>query len=492
MIKKIKLLVKSEGLLGRSLLGSGWLGFGTFIDHFGRFLRNIILTRLLAPETFGLMATLIAAVSALEAIAEVGLGQSIIRNKDGAKYEFLNIVWWMSAVRGLLLYLIAIIAAPFISHIYHKPEATELLRIGFTVFLFSGLMSPGVFALAKELRFKRWVALMQGAGLIGVIVAVILGFIMKNVWALVIAFIVEGFLRFVLSFMVCPFKPVLKFEIRYVHEVLRFSKGLFGLPLLMMIYFQTDIFVVGKILSLAILGKYTLAKTIAEIPTAFLGKIVNPVLMSALSAMQDNLDKFFATLMKMMQVLTMFISPVIAFFIVCSGPILTFFYGKNYTEMAVPLSVLSVSYLITMLTGLIMEAYFALGKPDLHRNSALARTFVIVILIYPLTVTFGAFGAALAIVIAIATSLFVQFYYVNKLYGVAPSQFIMHLIPGLKYSLIVFIPGLSLKYFGKLQGREMLISGIALCIIAWVVIIISIRPLLDGLIRLKTQKAIVL
>ena len=42
-VNKIICAAKAEGLLGKSLRGSGFLAIGSFIENLGRFVRNIIL-----------------------------------------------------------------------------------------------------------------------------------------------------------------------------------------------------------------------------------------------------------------------------------------------------------------------------------------------------------------------------------------------------------------------------------------------------------------
>ena len=96
------------------------------------------------------MGTVMAAVSAIEAMAEVGLTQSVIQHKDGADEQFLNLIWWMSLLRASALYVIAYIASPWIADFYARPDSVVLLRTGFLIILLNGLISPAVHALQKR------------------------------------------------------------------------------------------------------------------------------------------------------------------------------------------------------------------------------------------------------------------------------------------------------------------------------------------------------
>ena len=150
----IKKLIHSKNLLGRSARGGSILMAGSFVENGLRFIRNIILARLLPPEAFGLMATVLASVAVIEAFSEVGLRQSVIQNKNGSKEGFLNITWWIASVRGFALFAIGFFAAPFICDFYGKPESVLLIRTGFLAILFNGFLSPKVHVLEKEMRLK--------------------------------------------------------------------------------------------------------------------------------------------------------------------------------------------------------------------------------------------------------------------------------------------------------------------------------------------------
>ena len=283
----IKKLIHSKNLLGRSARGGSILMAGSFVENGLRFIRNIILARLLAPEAFGLMATVLASVAVIEAFSEVGLRQSVIQNKNGSKEGFLNITWWIASVRGFALFAIGFFAAPFICDFYGKPESVLLIRTGFLAILFNGFLSPKVHVLEKEMRFKNWVFLMQGAGVLGVLITVMSALMLMNVWALVIGFVAESCIRSLSSFLFFPIIPRLNFNQVFLKDIIDFSKRIFGLPILMMIFSQADIFVIGKVLSLEQLGIYSLARSLAELPNTFLSKIINPIVLPAFSSIQD-------------------------------------------------------------------------------------------------------------------------------------------------------------------------------------------------------------
>jgi len=467
ILNKIKTLTNSEGLLWRCVRGGGILTAGSSVENLSRFVRNIILARLLAPEAFGLIATALAAVAVMEAFSEVGFRQSVIQNKDGNKRKFLNIIWWLSSLRGLILYGIGYFTAPIICDFYNQPELLLILRTIFLVILFKGLISPRVHVLEKNLQFPRWVIIMQGSGVLGVLIAIVSVFFLYNVWALVLGYISEALISCVLSFILCPFIPRFRVESAYLPDILRFSRRMFGIPILTMLFIRTDIFVIGKVLTLGQLGMYSLARNLAGLPNAFLSKIIQPLVLPALSSIQDDNDKLKDTLLIMTRVTATFGVPFIAFLAVFSKPILSLVYGSQYAAVAIPFSILCIYAMLFLSSTFIMNLYIAIGKPHIHRASAIVRTVLFLLMIYPATKNFGLTGASSSLLIAMCSSLAVQLIYLKKLINFRLYEYFNCWLRGLILSLFVIIPGILFNALFSSQGMEPIVIGILSCFIAW-------------------------
>ncbi|MFA5240239.1 MAG: oligosaccharide flippase family protein, partial [Phycisphaerae bacterium] len=150
-------VVRGNNLKARSARGAISLGIGSILERGLRLVRNMILARLLVPDEFGLMAIVLAAATTFEAFTEVGVKQSVIHNKKGDETEYLNVAWWFQAVRGLALFVVGFIIAPWIGAFYNNPGLLPLLRVSFIAILFNGFMSPRVYVLEKKIQFGKYV-----------------------------------------------------------------------------------------------------------------------------------------------------------------------------------------------------------------------------------------------------------------------------------------------------------------------------------------------
>lgn len=467
IILNIKELLSQKNLLGRSALAGSILTAGSLAENGLRFIRNIVLARLLAPEAFGLMATVLAAVAFVEAFSEVGLRQSVIQNKNGADKDFLNINWWISSMRGLFLFTAGYFAAPLICDFYRTPESVLIVRTAFLAILFAGLMSPKVHVLEKEMKFKQWVYLMQGSGVLGILITIVSAFILNNVWALVFGYVAESCIRLLLSFIFFPIRPRLNLNPVFLKQIVDFSKRMFGLPILAMICLQVDIFVIGKVLSMWQLGIYSLARGLSEVPNTFLSKIIHPIVLPALSSMQDDKYKIKSSLLTLTKWTSVFGMPLFAFLAIFAEPILSIVYGVQYGIAALPFAILCVANLIALCSSYIVNMYIAIGQPNIHRIASLARTVLLLSLIYPATKHFGLAGSAVAVLASMSLLLIIQVVYLKKLLGIQYHEYIESWAEGIAMCLIVVIPGILMKILVISETIWHLLIGILLCLTAW-------------------------
>ena len=92
-----------------------------------RLVSNLILTRILFPEAFGMMALITVFSGALEMFSDTRINASIIQSKRGHERIYLNTAWTIQILRGILLYMAALFFAVPAAEFYGEPMLAELL-----------------------------------------------------------------------------------------------------------------------------------------------------------------------------------------------------------------------------------------------------------------------------------------------------------------------------------------------------------------------------
>lgn len=413
------------------------LAAGTLVERLARFGRNMVLTRIIAPDQFGLMAIVLATIALFEAITEVGVSQAVIQNRRGKLPEFLNVAWWINTVRGLAIFVIAAPLSPLIAAFYSEPTLAPILVVAFSSMVFAGMTSPKVYALQRQFRFGESVAITQGAGLLGTGLTLVLGMVWQNVWALVIGTVFEAFVRFVLSFVLCPIRPSLRIDKQSRRELFAFTKGMMGLAFMTFLVSQADIFVLGRVASTQVLGLYSMAVTLAMFPQSLFAKIVQPLVVPILTAFQDSIEQMRAAYLRLERLVWLFGLPMAATMTVAAEPLLTVVYGLPYAAVAVPFGVIAFYSVVYMASMVSFSVYLAMARPELQRSFTLLRALLLVASIYPLSVTFGPVGAASSVLGALVLAMLLQVRNLKRVIGLGFVEYLGTLRAGVLAGLVV-------------------------------------------------------
>ena len=98
-------------LKSRMFKAAGWLIGSNVTGQLLRLIRNLILTRLLQPEAFGLVAAVNTLYFGLVMFSDLGVWQSVIRSEHSEDPRFLGTAWSVQLLRGTLLFFIVLAIA---------------------------------------------------------------------------------------------------------------------------------------------------------------------------------------------------------------------------------------------------------------------------------------------------------------------------------------------------------------------------------------------
>jgi O-antigen/teichoic acid export membrane protein len=426
-------------LAGRAVRGAMILGMGSGAENLLRFVRNIILVRILAPEAFGAMAIVLSVSALLESFTEVGIKEAIIQNPKGEDRRFLNGAWWLSFARAAALFASAYIASPYLARFYEIPDLTNLMRVAFLTILFNGLISSRAYAAIKRMDFKRWITVFHGGGAVGILAAIGLSFIMRNVWALAIGFTVEAAARMILSYLICPFRPRLDFDRESMRALLRYSRGMIGLPILTFIFLRCDIFVIGKLCTIDQLGQYTMAVALARIPSQFVTSVASRLVMPMFSDIQGDKDRVNDLIETVTSKIVLFFFPLFFFVAFYGESVLRLVYVPRYSAVAVPFTIVFGAEVLRIGSVPIVAFYLGSGRPELHRLFTGVRAALMFVMIYPAVRFLGATGAALAVFGATMVGYVIQVGRIREITGLDLRKYAHLHVQALGISLCVVV-----------------------------------------------------
>ncbi len=271
-----------NSLKARAVRGSVWTVAAMGTEYALRFASSLILTRLLLPEAFGLVALASVVMTGLTMFSDIGVAPAIVRDPHGDDPKFLNTLWTAQAVRGVFLWIIASLAAWPLAIGFGQPQLVELLPVAAAAAVFDGLLSTKYHLLRRHMLIGRLSLLELVARAIGIVITITLALLMRSVWALIIGWVIGSVLRTTLSHLWLA-GPANRFEwhresfARQYH----FGKWIFLSSVLYFVASQGDRVFLGKLVEMDTLGVYAIAVMLATTGWSVMEKLVRGVLFPA-------------------------------------------------------------------------------------------------------------------------------------------------------------------------------------------------------------------
>ncbi len=236
----------------------------------GQFLRlasNLILTRLLFPEAFGMMALVSVIMQGLAMFSDVGVSPSIMQSKRGDDQKFLDTAWTIQVIRGVFLWIAACLLAVPVASLYGEPLLAWILPSAGISLLVAGFNPTRLDTASRHLLIGRLTGLDLAVQALTLVIAILLSWYLQSVWALVISGIVSTILLlFAYNIFLPGQRNRFQWEREAAAELIGFGKWIFLSTICGFLYMQGDKLLIGKFLTLDQFGIYNIGFFLASFP----------------------------------------------------------------------------------------------------------------------------------------------------------------------------------------------------------------------------------
>jgi len=341
-----------------------WALSGYAAGQMVRLASNLVLTRLLVQEAFGLMAIVSVVLQGLMLFSDVGINRAIVQNKRGEDPLFVDTAFTIQVVRGVALWLATCVAARPLAALYDAPLLAQVLPIAGLNLLASGFNSTKLLTQNRKLAQKQLAKVEVGSQLLGTIVMVALALMWRSVWALIVGSMAISFFKMVLSHTILSgARNRLRWHRPDAAEMFQLGRWLFVGTALTFLASQSDRLIFGKLVPLATLGVYNIAVSLAAMPMAALGQLVWNVLFPVLSRKFES-DEGAATALREVRAPVLLMGGVLTATMAAAGPfIIDALYDDRYAAAGWMLRILALTTWFALLQASLTAAAIARGRP---------------------------------------------------------------------------------------------------------------------------------
>lgn len=378
-----------QSLGGRARTGTFWLIAGFGLGQIMRLGANVALAALLFEEVFALMAIVMAVMMGLAMFSDIGLRTNVIQHPRGDDPDFLNTAWTLQVIRGVGLFVVTLLLAWPISQFYgaNDAKAYELLYlipiVGLTS-LINGFYSAKLMTAARHLRIKEITRIEFIVGPFHVAVMLLLAWYMRSAYALAIASVLSAALHTVLTYRMLDGPPSsFRWDRPSVAAIISFGKWVFVSTVISFLAIQLDRLALAAMFSLAEVGVYSIAVSLAVIVPTLATSLQSTVLFPWYSrklAEGVPLPEAFARTRMAMMTLSSFLCTLL---FAGATSFFSLAYDHRYTQGSVLLHILAAGAWFSCLEAMYGATFFAAGRPKWAAISSASKvaTFATLLLL---------------------------------------------------------------------------------------------------------------
>lgn len=353
---------------------------------------NMILARILAPEAFGVIATITMIISFADMFTDAGFQKYLVQHEFSSekdKHNNANVAFWTNFIVSILLWGIITIFNEQIATMVGNPGLGLVIIVASIQLPLTSFSSIQMALFRRDFDFKTLFIVRVISITIPLIVTIPLALFGLSYWSLIIGTIcVQIFNAVILTFK-SRWKPKLFYRVRILRKMLSFSIWSLAEAISIWLTVWIDAFIIGYYLNEYYLGIYKTSTTMVNSFLALITAATVPVLFSALSRLQNNKDEFEKMFLKFQRLVSILVLPLGVGVFLYSDLATKMMLGSQWAEASDVIGIWALtSSLVIVLSHFCSEVYRAKGRPKL---SFLAQILHLVVLV-PVCVISSKYG----------------------------------------------------------------------------------------------------
>lgn len=396
----------------RVLRAGGWNLAGYALSQAIRLGSSLIMTRLLVPEMFGIIAVAQVLIFGLALFSDVGLTQNVIQSRRGEEPLYLNTLWAVQILRGGLMCLVGLLLGLALESArrigwlpqgtaYADPHLPAVIAVLSFTALIGGFESTKIGIARRKMSFAAITKMELACQLVALCGMVLWAGIDRSIWALVAGGVIASVVRTVLSHAALPgLANRWQWEKQAFWEIFGFGKWIFLTSILGFLVMSSDRLLLGGLVNSEVLGVYSIAFLVFSAFRNALSRIIGSVGLPAFSEVaRESPSKLRETYYRFRIPIDCAALSLAGFFFSAGSLIIWILFDARYQDAGPILEILALLLVMTRY-DVVDQCYLALGRPKLTIPAEIVHIAGMYLLV-PVVFHYSGFsGAVWAIVVA--------------------------------------------------------------------------------------------
>ena len=298
-----------KGLETKVASGIAWSFLEKILTMVIQMVVSIIVARELMPEDFGVMAIMTFFTSVALAIVDSGFSQALIRKESPSDSDYRTVLYFNLAMSVVLYGVLVAVAYP-VAMLYDAPVIWTRAPVLFLVLPINALCVVQTVMFTREFRFALLSKVVFVASLVSGVVAVVMAVMGWGIWALVAQRLLMMGIKALAFWSIRRWRSDAPLSLASLRAMAPFSLRLLATDLIASVYNNVAQLFIGKIHNTSMLGYYSQAQKLKDLPVISTVQAVQGVTFPALSQIKDDDTKFSAGYLRISEMLAFVVFPL--------------------------------------------------------------------------------------------------------------------------------------------------------------------------------------
>lgn len=458
--------------------GVRWMGTGQVAGQIVRIAMMLVLTRLLTPAEFGIVALVTVVTGFFERVlGDTGTTAAVVREPTLDQGLASSVFWWNLTIGVATSAGFIALGAP-IARILGEPSAANLVRVVGLMALVNAFGHVQRALLRRRLQFRS-LAMVNFTNALGTAVATIgLAVAGWGEWALVVGGLIGTFVSVALAWVVSSWRPSLIFARERLRRISTFSTNLSLQNLFGYISFAGDRFIIGRFIGTTELGYYGLANRLLRYPLQTSMQTYREVVFPTLARIQDDDRAVLRAYVRTVSGIAFLLLPFCLTLTAVAGPMVPALLGAEWvpaTDVVAIMALVGALQSLAITTGSI---YLAKARTDLSLRWQMFSSAVLMAS-YSIGAFWGVTGVAWGFLAGIALLTYPAFRIPLGLIGGRPADVARPIAPTLAASAAAAGGAfLTIQIVGRSGGGNwpQLLAGLGTAALVYGGYVLVVRP----------------
>ncbi len=373
-----------------------------------------VLTRLLSPADFGIMAIVTVAIGISSLLADGGINRAYVQRQTVSREERSSL-YWLGIILGCATSLLLVSLSPTLAKIFGDQRLSPLIMLTSLLFVITSMAQQLRMTAEKKLEFRRIFFIDLVSSLFGFLIALCAAYTGYGVYSLVFAVLASATIGSGLAWILLAdgWSPMWRLQLRDIRPYLGFGLSLTASNLVSELSRSVDLLLGGRLLTSTALGLYSLPRQLVFQIQGLVNPIITRVSFPLISQIQNDIPRVRRIYLQSLNMIASTNAPLYIGIAAFAPEIVQLLFGEKWNSATSVLRILAIWGGIRTLGNPVGTLILGMGRAKLALRWNIFQLFIAPPVLW-MGSHYGVDGIAWALLIVVCATILLMWYFLVK------------------------------------------------------------------------------